>query len=58
MEIVELLREYTAHPQVAALKKLLEERQTDNISLKGLNGSSAALITAALAEAMTKTVTI
>ena len=48
MEIVELLREYTAHPQVAALKKLLEERQTDNISLKGLNGSSAALITAAL----------
>ena len=48
MEIQDLLKLYTAHPQIAALHALLQRDNVRNLSLKGLNGSGAAMTVAAL----------
>ena len=48
MEIQDLLKLYTAHPQIAALHALLQRDNVRNLSLKGLNGSGAAMSIAAL----------
>ncbi|MDR2970150.1 MAG: transcription-repair coupling factor [Tannerellaceae bacterium] len=48
MKIQELLRLYAAHPQVSALQTLLRNGTVRNISLKGLNGSAAAMTIASL----------
>ncbi len=48
LEIQELVRLYTAHPQVAAVDSLLQKETTRNLYLKGLNGSGPALTIASL----------
>lgn len=48
MEVQELLTMYSAHPQVSALIKLLDDKACRNLFLKGLNGSGAALTIASL----------
>lgn len=48
MEIQDLLKLYTAHPQIAALHALLQRDNVRNLSLKGLNGSGVAMTVAAL----------
>jgi transcription-repair coupling factor (superfamily II helicase) len=48
LKIQELLRLYAAHPQVSALQTLLRNGTVRNISLKGLNGSAAAMTIASL----------
>ncbi|MBV4243953.1 transcription-repair coupling factor [Parabacteroides johnsonii] len=48
MEVQDLLRQYAAHPQVAALNTLLKSKTSRNIFLKGLNGSGAAMTIASL----------
>ncbi|MCB6304888.1 transcription-repair coupling factor [Parabacteroides merdae] len=48
MEVQDLLKQYAAHPQVAALNTLLKNKTSRNIFLKGLNGSGAAMIIASL----------
>ena len=48
LEVQDLLRQYAAHPQVAALNTLLKNKTSRNIFLKGLNGSGAAMIIASL----------
>ena len=47
-EVQDLLKQYAAHPQVAALNTLLKNKTSRNIFLKGLNGSGAAMIIASL----------
>ena len=48
LEVQDLLRQYAAHPQVAALNTLLKSKTSHNIFLKGLNGSGAAMTIASL----------
>ncbi|RHH78709.1 transcription-repair coupling factor [Parabacteroides merdae] len=48
MEVQDLLKQYAAHPQVAALNTLLKNKTSRNIFLKGLNGSGAAMTIASL----------
>ena len=48
LEVQDLLKQYVAHPQVAALNTLLESKTSRNIFLKGLSGSGAAMIIASL----------
>ena len=48
LEVQDLLRQYAAHPQVAALNTLLKSKTSRNIFLKGLNGSGAAMTIASL----------
>ncbi|MFR9003422.1 MAG: transcription-repair coupling factor [Parabacteroides merdae] len=48
MEVQDLLKQYAAHPQVAALDTLLKNKTSRNIFLKGLNGSGAAMTIASL----------
>ncbi|WP_456087685.1 transcription-repair coupling factor [Parabacteroides sp.] len=48
MEVQDLLKQYAAHPQVAALNTLLKSETSRNIFLKGLNGSGAAMTIASL----------
>ncbi|MDF9829667.1 transcription-repair coupling factor [Parabacteroides sp. PF5-6] len=48
MKIQELLRLYAGHPHISALHTLLQEGTTQNIFLKGLNGSAAAMAIASL----------
>ena len=48
LEVQDLLKQYAAHPQVAALNTLLKNKTSRNIFLKGLNGSGAAMIIASL----------
>ena len=47
-EVQDLLKQYAAHPQVAALNTLLKNKTSRNIFLKGLNGSGAAMTIASL----------
>lgn len=48
LEVQDLLKQYAAHPQVAALNTLLKSKTSRNIFLKGLNGSGAAITIASL----------
>ena len=48
LEVQDLLKQYAAHPQVAALNTLLKGDTSRNIFLKGLNGSGAAMTIASL----------
>ena len=48
LEAQDLLKQYAAHPQVAALNTLLKNKTSRNIFLKGLNGSGAAMTIASL----------
>lgn len=48
MNVADLLTIYAGHPRLSALSGLLQEKETRNISLKGLNGSAAAFIIAGL----------
>ena len=48
VEVQYLLKQYAAHPQVAALNTLLKNKTSRNIFLKGLNGSGAAMTIASL----------
>ena len=48
MEVQELLKIFAAHPQVSALDTLLNGNTSNNIFLKGLNGSGAAMMIASL----------
>ena len=49
MDVKELLRIFAAHPQITALNTLLkDEKEQNNIFLKGLNGSGAAMVIASL----------
>ena len=48
LEVPDLLKQYAAHPQVAALNTLLKNKTSRNIFLKGLNGSGAAMTIASL----------
>lgn len=48
MKIQELLELYAAHPQVSALHTLIHNESAQNIFLKGLNGSAAAMTIASL----------
>ena len=48
MEVQELLKIFAAHPQVSALDTLLNGNTSNNIFLKGLNGSGAAMTIASL----------
>ncbi|MDH6342656.1 transcription-repair coupling factor (superfamily II helicase) [Parabacteroides sp. PFB2-12] len=48
MEIQELLKLYTTHPQLSALHTLLQQNDTRNIFLKGLHGSAATMAFASL----------
>lgn len=48
MEVQELLKIFTAHPQITALDTLLNGNTLNNIFLKGLNGSGAAITIASL----------
>lgn len=48
MDIHDLLKVYIAHPQVGALHTQLADGTSHNISLKGLNGSGAAMMIASL----------
>ena len=48
LEVQDLLKQYAAHPQVAALNTLLKNKTSRNIFLKGLNGSGAAMTIASL----------
>lgn len=48
MEVQELLKIFAAHPQVSALDTLLRGNTSNNIFLKGLNGSGAAMTIASL----------
>ena len=48
LEVQDLLKQYAAHPQVAALDTLLKNKTSRNIFLKGLNGSGAAMTIASL----------
>ena len=48
MEVQELLKIFAAHPQVSALDTLLNGNTSNNIFLKGLNGSGAAITIASL----------
>ncbi len=49
MDVKELLRIFAAHPQITALNTLLKnEKERNNIFLKGLNGSGAAMVIASL----------
>ncbi len=48
LEVQDLLKQYAAHPQVAALNTLLKSKTSRNIFLKGLNGSGAAMTIASL----------
>ncbi len=49
MDVKELLRIFAAHPQITALNTLLkDEKERNNIFLKGLNGSGAAMVIASL----------
>ncbi|WP_195375244.1 MULTISPECIES: transcription-repair coupling factor [Parabacteroides] len=48
MEVQELLKIFGAHPQITALDALLNDNTSNNIFLKGLNGSGAAMTIASL----------
>ena len=48
MEVQELLKIFGAHPQITALDALLNDNTSNNIFLKGLNGSGAAMMIASL----------
>ena len=48
MEVQELLKIFAAHPQITALDTLLNGNTSNNIFVKGLNGSGAAMIIASL----------
>lgn len=48
MNVADLSKEYAGHPQLAALSGLLEEKNTRNLFLRGLNGSAAAMVLATL----------
>lgn len=48
MEVQNLLNIYAAHPQVKALDSLLDNDTSNNLFLKGLNGSGAAITIASL----------
>lgn len=48
MEVQELLKLYTVHPQIMALDAVLKDKSSQNIFLKGLNGSGAAMTIASL----------
>lgn len=48
LEVQDLLKQYAAHPQVAALNTLLKNKTSRNIFLRGLNGSGAAMTIASL----------
>lgn len=48
MEVQELLKIFAAHPQITALDSLLNGNTSNNIFLKGLNGSGAAMMIASL----------
>jgi len=48
LDIQDLLKLYTAHPQVAALETKLNDQSSQNIFLKGLSGSGAAMTIASL----------
>ena len=48
MEVQELLKIFAAHPQITALDTLLNGNTSNNIFLKGLNGSGAAMMIASL----------
>lgn len=48
MEVQELLKIFAAHPQITALDTLLNDNTSNNIFLKGLNGSGAAMTIASL----------
>ncbi|MDD2437783.1 MAG: transcription-repair coupling factor [Massilibacteroides sp.] len=48
MEVKNLLALYAAHPEVTALNSLLKDKTCQNIFLKGLNGSGAAMTIASL----------
>lgn len=48
MEVQELLKIFAAHPQITALDTLLNGNTSNNIFLKGLNGSGAAMTIASL----------
>ncbi len=48
MEIQDLLKLYTVHPQLTALDALLQRGSVRNLFLKGLSGSGAAMSVAAL----------
>ncbi|MBP7488130.1 MAG: hypothetical protein KA789_12005, partial [Parabacteroides sp.] len=48
MEVQELLTMYSAHPQVSALIKLIDDKACRNLFLKGLIGSGPALTIASL----------
>lgn len=48
LDVTDLLKEFASHKQVSALTGLLEESNTRNISLQGLNGSAASMIVASL----------
>lgn len=48
LEVQELLKLYTVHPQIMALDAVLKDKSSQNIFLKGLNGSGAAMAIASL----------
>lgn len=48
MEVQELLKIFAAHPQITALDTLLNGNTSNNLFLKGLNGSGAAMTIASL----------
>lgn len=48
LDVTDLLKEFAGHTQVSALTGLLEESNTRNISLQGLNGSAASMVIASL----------
>jgi len=48
LDLKELLKYYTNHPSVIRLNEKLSEKNTGKLSLKGLTGSSAALVFAAI----------
>lgn len=48
LEVQELLKIFAAHPQITALDTLLNDNTSNNIFLKGLNGSGAAMTIASL----------
>lgn len=48
LNLADLLKEYARHPQLSALTGLLQEKNTRNIVLKGLNGSATSMLVAGL----------
>lgn len=48
MEVQELLKIFATHPQISALNTLLNGSTSNNLFLKGLNGSGAAMTIASL----------